>query len=219
MDASIVDVGCGKGRNLALLRGARFLNLMGVDVNPMLVHYVKEKGEVALTNEEFVREVPPCSVDVLLMSHIVEHFDHRALLEFLATCLDKLKVGGTLIVVTPLMSGTFYNDFDHIRPYLPIGFTMVFGRTTEQVQYQSDHVLALEDLRFYRAPFRIQWHRALYVPGQATWPIWINRVFRLLFLLSRGSIGVQAGWIGKFRYEGRRQKQYIEKRIDSPALT
>lgn len=58
LDASIVDMGCGTGRNLALLRRARFLNLMGVDVNPTLVQYVKEKGEMALTNEEFVRQVP-----------------------------------------------------------------------------------------------------------------------------------------------------------------
>lgn len=153
------------------------------------------------------------------MSHIVEHFDHQALLEFMATCLEKLKVGGILIVVTPLMSGTFYNDFDHVRPYLPMGFTMVFGRAMEQVWYQSDHVLVLEDLRFYRCPFRIQWHRTLYVSGQTTWPVWVNRVFRLLFLLSRGNIGVQAGWIGKFRYEGRRGDNTSRKGLFPPALT
>lgn len=203
--ALIVDVGCGKGRNLDLLKEAKFLNVIGVDANPALVRHVKEKGRAALTDEEFLRQVSQRSVDVLLMSHIIEHFDHQALLEFVETYLEKLKVGGTLIVVTPLMSEMFYNDFDHVRPYLPMGFTMVFGETLEQVQYQSDHVLILDDLRFYRAPFRIQWHRALYLSGQVAWPFWVNRVFRLVFLLSRGSIGKRAGWIGKFRYVGRRR--------------
>lgn len=209
--ALIVDVGCGQGRNLDLLKEARFRNVIGVDVNPMLVQHVKEKGGIALTNEEFIRQVPRCSVDVLLMSQIIEHFDHRALLEFVETYLEKLKIGGTLIVVTPLMSETFYNDFDHVRPYLPMGFAMVFGKTLEQVQYQSDHVLVLDDLRFYRAPFRIQWHRALYLSDQAVWPFWVNRLFRLVFLLSRGGIGRRAGWIGKFRYEGCRGDNTQEK--------
>lgn len=203
-DALIIDVGCGKGRNLEALRRLGFSNVIGVDVNPELVQIVKQKGYSGLTAQEFDARFKGTYADVILLSHIVEHFEYRPLLDFLGTYLDRLKVGGSMVVVTPLMSDMFYNDFDHVKPYLPLGFSMVFARETEQIQGQSDHVLSLQDIRFYRAPFRLQWYRVFYVPGASTWPLWINRVLRLLFLLSKGGVGRRSGWIGKFRYEGRR---------------
>lgn len=204
-DALIVDVGCGRGRNLDLLKRLGFLNVIGVDVNPDLIAIVKESGHNGLTPDEFAASFHDARADIILMSHIVEHFEYRALLHFLSGYLGKLKLGGSLVVVTPLMSEMFYNDFDHVKPYLPLGLNMVFGRDTEQIQCQSEHVLLLQDMRFYRAPFRLQWYRVFYVPGAPTWPLWINRGLRLLFLLSRGQCGRRSGWIGRYKYEGRRK--------------
>lgn len=203
-DALVVDVGCGRGRNLEVLRRLGFPNLIGIDVNPSLIEIVKRKGYMGLTPEEFGSRVKHASVDVIVLSHIVEHFECRSLLNFLALYLERLKPGGNMVVATPLMSDMFYNDFDHVKPYLPLGLNMVFARNTEQIQCQSDHVLSLQDIRFYRAPFRLQWYRVFYVQGAPKWPLWINRGLRLLFLLSRGYYGRRSGWIGRYLYEGRR---------------
>jgi SAM-dependent methyltransferase len=203
-DALIVDVGCGRGRNLEVLRRLGFLNLIGVDVNPSLIEIVKGKGYTGLTSEEFASKFKNASADAILLSHIVEHFEYRSLLNFLALYLERLKPGGSMVVATPLMSDMFYSDFDHVRPYLPLGFSMVFASGPEQIQCQSNHVLSLQAIRFFRAPFRMQWHPVFYVQDARKWPLWINRGLRLLFLLSRGRCGRRSGWIGRYRYEGRR---------------
>jgi SAM-dependent methyltransferase len=205
-DAVVVDVGCGRGRNLDALTRLGFLNLIGVDVNPSLLEVVKEKGYIGFTPEEFGLKFKNACADVILLSHIVEHFEYRPLLDFLAVYLERLKPGGNMVVATPLMSEMFYNDFDHVKPYLPLGFSMVFARGPEQIQCQSDHMLSLQAIRFFRAPFRLQWHSVFYVQDGPKWPLWINRGLRLLFLLSRGRCGRRSGWIGRYRYEGRRIK-------------
>ena len=51
--------------------------------------------------------------------------------------LDRLKVGGHLVIATPLMSNNFYDDFDHVRPYQSLGILMVFGGGAAQVQYYA----------------------------------------------------------------------------------
>lgn len=204
-DAVIADIGCGRGRNLDLLREHGYTKIVGVDINPELREIAERSGHRCLSPEKFSETYGTDRVDALLMSHIVEHFSHVNLLEFLEEYLSFLKPGGQLIVVTPLMSDAFYNDFDHVRPYLPQGFGMVFAPEVEQVQYQSKCVLATREISFYRAPFRLQWHGSFYVEGGSTLPNWINRIYRLAFLLSAGVIGYTAGWIGRFEYQGRRK--------------
>lgn len=202
----VLDVGCGTGRNLDLLRELGFSRIVGADRNPDLVSSNTARGHLCFTPEMLDEEnVEP--FDLILMSHIVEHFDHQALLTFLGCYLSRLRVGGQLLIVTPLPHDAFYNDFDHVRPYLPMGFLMVFGEGQAQVQYQSNDVLRLQDLRFYRCPFRLQFCRAFYVRRASTLPIWINRLLRLVFLLSRGTLGQRLGWMGLYEYVGPRVKK------------
>lgn len=201
----VLDVGCGTGRNLDLLRDLGFSRIVGADLNPDLVSNNRARGHLCYTPEMLDEEALE-PFDLILMSHIVEHFDCQALLTFLGHYLRRLRLGGHLLIVTPLPHCAFYNDFDHVRPYLPMGFLMVFGEEQAQVQYQFDDVLALQDLRFYRGPFRLQFYRALYVSQASTLPIWINRLLRLVFLVSRGMIGSRIGWMGLYEYVGPRRK-------------
>lgn len=199
----VLDVGCGTGRNLDLLRDLGFSRIVGVDRNPDLISSNMARGHLCFSPEMLDEEVHEL-FDLILMSHIVEHFDHQALLTFLGLYLRRLRVGGHLLIVTPLPHCAFYNDFDHVRPYLPMGFLMVFGEGQAQVQYQSNYVLRLQDLRFYRCPFRLQFCRAFYVRQASALPIGINRLLRLIFLLSRGVVGQRIGWMGLYEYVGPR---------------
>jgi len=61
------------------------------------------------------------------MSHIIEHFAPHDLLPFIDSYLHRLQPGGRLIICTPLLTKNFYNDFDHVKPYQPVGIGMVFG--------------------------------------------------------------------------------------------
>jgi hypothetical protein len=113
--------------------------------------------------------------------------------------------GGTLVIVTPLFHDSFYNDFDHVKPYFPIGLNMVFGVESAQVQFQSTYALRLENIDFFRDQLRVRFHPALYLPGSIAWPIHLNRLLKLLFVSSRGYIGRKIGWMGLYRFLGSRK--------------
>jgi SAM-dependent methyltransferase len=204
-EARVLDVGCGTGRNLDLLRSLGFARLVGVDRNPDLVAGVVQRGFMCVTPEQLETERTE-PFDLVLMSHIIEHFHHDALLNFMESYLRRLRVGGSLVIVTPLFSSVFYNDFDHVRPYLPMGILMVFGEELAQVQYRSRIVLRPTDLRFYRGPLRLEFFRAIYMNAESVLPLWINRVLRLLFAVSGGIVGQRIGWMGLYEYAGDRDK-------------
>lgn len=199
-EAHILDVGCGRGRNLSLIREMGFSNVVGIDINPAMVKLCREQGFASYLNTEVSAWTRKW--DVILMSHIVEHFEYRNLQDFVEGYLGYLQENGTLIISTPLPSDTFYNDFDHIKPYCPMGFQMAFGPSGEQIQAQGKWILKLEDLGFYRLPWRMQWHSTFYIPGRSRWPHFVNRLGRLAFFLSFGRLGSKAGWIGRFRVAG-----------------
>lgn len=198
----VLDVGCGYGRNLLLMRQQGFTNLAGVEINPSLAAEVRTKGFQCYTPEEI--QGHDNRYGMLLLSHIVEHFAHANLKDFLERYLRCLRKDGTLVVVTPLFHDAFYNDFDHVKPYLPLGVNMVFGEGAAQVQFQSSTVLRPEAIDFFKDQWRVQFHPAVYSPGSQAWPIQLNRLLKLLFVLSGGSMGRKVGWMGRYRHLGPR---------------
>ena len=193
----VLEVGCGYGRYLRPLC-ERGIEAVGVDVNPEIVRRNKDAGLKAMLPAEF--QASRQRVRVLLMSHVIEHFQPRELLEFLDRWLDHLEVGGELVVATPLMTPHFYDDFDHVKPYHPDGLKMVFGGGGAQVQYWSRHRLELVEVIFRRSPWRATLSQAIYRGGAAAWPLYLANVLAMLaFRLSFSLLGRKTGWIGRFR--------------------
>ena len=150
--ARVLDVGCGYGRNLRALRAAG-IAAIGVEINPAIVAANRRDGLDCVGVDEF--DSAEGMFEVILMAHVIEHFAPSDLLRFIDRYLDRLTVGGRLVIATPLMSKYFYDDFDHVKPYQPAGLMMVFGAGAAQVQYYARNRLRLVDLRFRRAPLRI----------------------------------------------------------------
>jgi len=201
-NARILDVGTGYGR---LLRQMHLLGFdaTGVEVNPDIVAANRRDGLNCLTVEEFRNT--PGEFDVILMAHIIEHFSPKELLQFMDGYLDRLKVGGKLVIAAPLASDYFYDDFDHVKPYQPTGIVMVFGAGTAQVQYYSRNALELRALWFRRAPLRITYARSRYLRTAGRFVlIAVDLVCAAAFLLSLRLIGRADGWIGVFEKRERR---------------
>lgn len=193
----VLEIGCGYGRYLRPL-GERGIEAVGIDVNPEIVRRNKLAGLKSMLPEEFQASRQRASV--LLMSHVIEHFHPRELLEFLDRWLELLDVGGELVIATPLMTPHFYEDFDHVKPYHPEGLKMVFGGGGAQVQYWSRHRLQLVEVVFRRSPWRATLSQAINRGGPAAWPLYLANVLAVLaFRLSFGLLGRKTGWIGRFR--------------------
>ena len=191
----VLDVGCGFGRMLQPLAAAG-LAVTGVEINQEIVAANRRKGLDCLTADEFKDTTG--DFDVILMAHVIEHFPPDDLLTFMDGYLDRLRIGGRLIIATPLMSKYFYDDFDHIKPYQPAGVLMVFGKSA-QVQYYSRNKLALTGLVYRRSPFRISYARSRYV--RSPWRFLLMATDLLsgaVFLASAKLIGKTDGWIGVF---------------------
>lgn len=196
----VLDAGCGAGRYLQLLSQSGF-DVTGVDENPELVRTSRKSGFHCLTTEEFSRTQD--EYDIILMSHVIEHFTPQDLLPFMDGYLDRLKVGGSLIIATPLLTRYFYDDFDHVKPYHARAIMMVFGTDNAQVQYYSRNKLILEDLWIRRSPLSLPHMRGRYVSGPQAKPhqamMFLSAV---LFRLSGGFIGESSGWVGRFKKVG-----------------
>lgn len=193
----VIDVGCGYGRYLSLLKNRGF-DVTGVDVNPKLVAACRKSGIACFSPAEFAARDE--AYDVMLMTHIVEHFSPSDLLSFVDGYLDRLRFGGYLVIATPLMSNNFYDDFDHVRPYQPLGLLMVFGNGTAQVQYYARNRLELRDIWFRRGPWRLNYSRLRFATDRCRHVMQaIDLACALLFRLSFGLLGRTDGWVGLFK--------------------
>ncbi|MBU7582209.1 MAG: methyltransferase domain-containing protein [Nostoc sp. TH1S01] len=193
----VLDVGCGLGKKLTALTKVGYQTL-GVEVNVQIVESNQKQGLNCITVEEFFNKEE--EFDIILMSHIIEHFYPAELKEFMDSYLDRLKVGGYLIIATPLLTKYFYDDFDHVKPYSPTGIWMVFGKTATQVQYYSRNKLSLKDLKFRRQPYKFTFVRGKYIRN------WTTKIYQViefisvvLCLISFGWLGKKDGWVGIFK--------------------
>ena len=193
----LLDVACGYGRYLKLLQDAKY-DVLGVEINAEIVDKNRNNGLNCVTVDEFKSSDE--QFDLIIMSHIIEHFEPQALKDFLDFYLDRLKIDGYLIIATPLMSDYFYDDFDHVKPYQPAGVISVFGRSGAQVQYYSKNHLQLCDLWFRRGFYKFAHFRSNYIKSPLTWPLRMaNFLSALVYRASFGLVGQVDGWMGVFK--------------------
>ncbi|MDF1535906.1 MAG: methyltransferase domain-containing protein [bacterium] len=191
----VLDVGCGYGSKLRKIASAGY-EAVGVDVNQDAVTAVRESGLSCLTAGEF-RETADL-YDVILMSHIIEHFDADGLVGFMDSYLDRLKPGGHVLIATPVFSPRFFEDPDHVRPYHPGSILMIFGEGDHQVRLRGRHGLRLVDLWYRRQPWSITFARGIGTSGGFTLAGLVNLLLAVFHLATCRMAGRVTGWVGLF---------------------
>jgi O-antigen chain-terminating methyltransferase len=125
--APVIDLGCGRGEWLELLRDEEIIS-HGVDINRVFLEAcrattldVKESDAVT-----FLRKLKPSSVAVVTSFHLIEHLPLKTVIALLDESLRVLKPGGLIILETPnpenLEVGgcNFYTDPTHRNPLPPL---------------------------------------------------------------------------------------------------
>lgn len=109
---TVLDVGCGIGRNLNNLGG----EAVGVDPNRDAIATCKERGLVAYTPEDFAASeyAKPARFDSLLISHVLEHMPREAAVELITRYLPYIKHGGRVVLITPQEVG-YRSDPTHVE--------------------------------------------------------------------------------------------------------
>lgn len=193
--SSILEVGCGYGKNIKLLSNIGY-NILGVEKNEVIVKINQQQGINCISVNDFDKTTD--MFDVLIMSHLIEHFLPDDLLPFIEHYLKRLKPGGYFIIITPFNSYHFYDDFDHIKPYSPIGISMVFGGNNSQVKYYGQNSIELIDISFRKAPFKVVKYRGLYMGGQYHIRLF-NLLCTVIFKITFKTFGICDGWTGLYR--------------------
>ena len=110
-EARILDVGCGDGFHLNLLKnyGRKTWRLEGVDLDKRAVEMAEKSGlKVHLGSIETLR-LPENAFDLAFMIQTIEHLEKP--FEILAAIKDVLKPGGKLVVVTDNTDSLDFNIF------------------------------------------------------------------------------------------------------------
>jgi O-antigen chain-terminating methyltransferase len=122
----ILDVGCGRGEFIELLRENR-IPAKGIDLNEDMVYSCKERGlDVEQANAlDYLRSQPDDSLGGVFACQVIEHLPVDEMIELIKLCYQKMEKGGRAVfeTVNPLslvVSATnFYMDFSHVRQVHP----------------------------------------------------------------------------------------------------
>lgn len=153
-DAPIVDLGCGRGEWLTLLK-ENGIPARGVDMNVHCVSECEELGLEVIQSDilTFLSASPENSLRAITAFQVLEHFSFGDLHEIIRLCQRALVPGGLLLAEVPnaknarVASGTFWIDPTHVRPWYPdllefmaktSGFSRVEGRYVNPLLDEPD---------------------------------------------------------------------------------
>jgi O-antigen chain-terminating methyltransferase len=124
--APVLDLGCGRGELLLLLREAG-VAAAGVEGDPALAGAARRRGLEVLEGDvlEVLAAQPDASRGAVTAIHLAEHLEPGRLLTVLDQVRRVLRPGGLLLVESPdprslVVGGSlFWLDPTHVRPLLP----------------------------------------------------------------------------------------------------
>jgi SAM-dependent methyltransferase len=124
--SDVLDIGCGRGEFLALLRESG-VTARGIDLNDAMVAVCRDKG-IAATKADalsYLRGVPAGSLGGLFAAQVVEHLEPAYLTRLLEAAFDALRPGAPIVLETinPACWFAFFEsyirDITHVRPLHP----------------------------------------------------------------------------------------------------
>jgi O-antigen chain-terminating methyltransferase len=123
---NVVDLGCGRGEFLALLR-ENGIDGRGVDINEAMVEVCRSQGfDVTRTDAlSYLEAQPDGSIGGLFAAQVVEHLEPQYLNALLDVAFGKLRPGAPIVLETinPACWFAFFEsyirDITHVRPLHP----------------------------------------------------------------------------------------------------
>ena len=124
--SDVLDIGCGRGEFLALLREGG-VSARGIDLNDAMVAVCREKGFEAKKADalSYLRSLPAGSLGGLFAAQVVEHLEPAYLTRLLEAAFDVLRPGAPIVLETinPACWFAFFEsyirDITHVQPLHP----------------------------------------------------------------------------------------------------
>jgi O-antigen chain-terminating methyltransferase len=124
--SDVLDIGCGRGEFLALLKEHR-IGARGIDMNAAMVAAARDRGLDVVQAEALVylQALPDASLGGIIASQVIEHLQPSSLLALLPVILKKLRPNAPVVLETinPACWLAFFSsylrDFTHVWPVHP----------------------------------------------------------------------------------------------------
>lgn len=131
--APVLDVGCGRGEALALLRD-HGIPARGIDSSARMVALCRERGLEAEEGDAFasLAALPEGSLGGVVSFHVIEHLPAALLDRLVRLAWRALRPGGVLILETPnplsmlVAARSFWLDPTHQRPVHPESLKLMY---------------------------------------------------------------------------------------------
>ncbi|WP_017319088.1 methyltransferase domain-containing protein [Mastigocladopsis repens] len=125
-DSPILDVGCGRGEWLELIRESGYI-AKGIDINRVMVEQCQARELEVIESDAiaYLQSLPDASLGAVTGFHIIEHLPFPLLIKLFNEVARVLKTNGLAIFETPnpqnLLVGAcdFYSDPTHLNPLHP----------------------------------------------------------------------------------------------------
>jgi O-antigen chain-terminating methyltransferase len=141
-----LDIGCGRGEWLELLRESGFSKLTGADSNTIMATQCRKRGLSVVVQDciDHLASLKKESLTVITAFHVIEHLPFEQQMRFLTESYRTLSSKGLIIFETPnpdnliVAAKNFYTDPTHLRP-IPSGLAAFL---TEQAGFVKVEVVA-----------------------------------------------------------------------------
>ena len=161
---SVLDIGCGRGEFLEMMRGAG-VAAKGIDLSEESIAMCRHKGLEAEAADLFVylENLPEASLDGVFCSQVVEHLPPERLPEMIRLAASRLRRGGAIAIETPnpeclaIFATHFYLDPTHQRPVphpLLVFYLEEFGMGNLEVHKLSPAADSMPSLKSLPPDFR-----------------------------------------------------------------
>jgi 2-polyprenyl-3-methyl-5-hydroxy-6-metoxy-1,4-benzoquinol methylase len=145
----IVDIGCGRGEMMELLKKDGH-EVFGIDTDPRMVKCCESRGLAALVDDgnHYLAGLAEGELKGIFCAQVVEHMTTRRLEQFIQLSLRALRPSGVLVIETInprssfALGNHFYADTTHVRPVHPETLRFLceqFGFTTVRLTERSPH--------------------------------------------------------------------------------
>ena len=124
--SDVLDVGCGRGEFLELLRD-KGISARGIDLNEEMAAVSRERGLDVRSGDalDYLLAQPDGSLGGLFAAQVVEHLEPDYLMRFLEAAYHKLRPGSKIVLETINVAcwsaffSSYIRDITHVRPLHP----------------------------------------------------------------------------------------------------
>ncbi len=121
----ILEVACGSGKLMSLLKNKGYSQIRGVDSSPQQIELSKQQGfDATQTNAlEFLKNTNE-SYQTIIALDFIEHLTKDEALQYLESAIQRIEPGGRIILQTPngespWVGSVFHGDLTHEVCYTP----------------------------------------------------------------------------------------------------